>query len=68
MPLLLAIPLLAGFAGLFAGSQIDRAVDNVTTPVGGGTAENKMPWYITLALVAVGVICVALVIKKIMKK
>jgi len=34
MPLLLAIPLIAGLAGLFVGAQVENKINNPTQPVG----------------------------------
>ncbi|MDD5692242.1 MAG: hypothetical protein PHP10_03590 [Candidatus Omnitrophica bacterium] len=68
MPLLLGIPIIAGLVGLFAGAQVDRAVDNATTPPAGGTAAQPMSIWVKIALIAAGLIIVLVIVKKVMKK
>ena len=68
MPLLLAVPLITGLAGLFFGSQVENKLNNPTTPPAGGIQDqSKMPWYITLALIIVGAIAVLWIVKKVLK-
>ena len=68
MPLLLGIPIIAGLVGLFTGAQIDRAVDNATTPPAGGTAAQPMSIWVKIALIVAGLIVVLVIVKKIMRK
>lgn len=68
MPLLLIIPVITGLVGLFAGAQVDRAVDNATTPPSGGTGPQAMNIWVKIALIAAGLIIILVIIKKIMRK
>lgn len=67
MPLLLML-LAAGSFGLFAGSQVDDAVDNATTPVGGGVSGKGLPIYVTIPLIVAGGTAAFFLAKKLMKK
>ena len=50
MPFL--IPVIAGLVGMFAGAQVDRAVDNATTRTSAErpTAFEPIPWQIAIPL------------------
>ena len=61
MPL---IPIIIGLAGMFAGAQIDRAVDNATSAPAGGT---KIPWQISLVLILIVAAVVFYGVKKVLK-
>lgn len=67
MPLLLAIPIIAGLAGLFVGTQVENKINNPTQPVG-SQQSSALPWYVTLTILIVGSIIVLIVIKKILKR
>ena len=67
MPLLLAIPLIAGLAGLFVGSQVENKVNNPTQVVA-APQPDKVPWYVTLAIIVVLSVVAIIVIKKFLKK
>lgn len=67
MPLLLAIPLIAGLAGLFVGTQVENKINNPTQVVA-APQPDKMPWYVTLAIIVIISIVAIMLIKKIIKK
>lgn len=67
MPLLLAIPLIAGLAGLFVGSQVENKVNNPTQVIS-QPQPDKMPWYVTLAIIVVISVVGIMLVKKIIKK
>ncbi|MFA5101143.1 MAG: hypothetical protein WC547_09700 [Candidatus Omnitrophota bacterium] len=65
MPLLLGIPIIAGLVGLFAGAQVDRAVDNATTPIAG--KSESMPWWVIVPLVVIAIVIGLKLVKKYIK-
>lgn len=67
MPLLFVLPLIAGLAGMFTGSQIENKINNPTQPV---TAQqpDKMPWYVTLGIIVVLSLIVIMIAKRVINK
>ena len=67
MPLIFVLPLIAGLAGMFTGSQIENKINNPTQPV---TAQqpDKMPWYVTMAIIVVLSFIAIIVVKRIVNK
>ena len=67
IPLLLALPIMTGLAGLFGGAMLDDKVE-ATRPPAGGANQSQMPWYVTAALVVGGMILAIIVIKGLLQK
>ena len=66
MPVLL-ISLATGFFGLFAGAQIDDALDKKVQPIGGGTQANTIPYWIQIPLIVGASVGMVYVVKKALK-
>lgn len=66
MPLLLAIPIITGLVGLFAGAQVENKINNPPAPVGSNDA--KAPWYITPLLVIGAIVLVIVIARGLLKK
>jgi len=64
MPLILLLGL---GAGLFAGSQIDDALERPTAPIGGGVNQG-IPLYVKVPLIIAGGTAAFFLTKKIIKK
>ncbi len=67
MPLLLALPLIMGLAGMFVGSHVENKVNNPTQVIA-DPQPGKMPWYVTLAIIVVLSIVAIIAVKKFIKK
>lgn len=67
MPLIFALPLLAGLAGMFTGSQIENKINNPTSPVA-KQQPDKIPWYVTMGIIVVLSFIVIMVAKRVVNK